>query len=593
MKSVLTLGLLLLSAAAHAGTLQSQGATYYVSRNGNDSSPGTEAQPWRHVAQVNRHGLAAGDTVLFEGGQTFQGPLLLDERVAADPSRPVVIGSYGKGRAVIHADFGTAILVLNIGGVTLRDLEVRGDGADTNQGFGVEVLNDSGAARLGSIRLDNITASGFRWAGIYVGGVPDVHGGPKPAPGSRYGFSDVRISHCTAHDNLYYGIWVSGPWPALVGGTTGEAAGYANANVTIENSMAYDNPGDPNYKDNHSGNGIMLDDTDGGLIDHCAAWHNGAANGSTEGGPVGIWTDESNKVTIQFSESYENRTGGAADGGGFDLDGGVTNSIVQYNYSHGNDGAGYLVWSYGGAVHPLAHNVIRFNISENDGRKHRYGGIHIGTSGGVVDDIEAYNNTVFMTAGAAGAGAPGGKSDRHKAAQPRDIWVGGSERNTQIRFWNNLLISDGGAPLIEIEPGQDVAFQANDYWATGGKFIFIDGGARYASLEQWRAGAGRESLRDAPAGLAVDPKLTAMSSGQSMSGKGSLTDLAAYRLLPSSPLINAGLDLRKKFGINVGKQDFWGSSIPPDGALAIGACEASGRAEPNDRAPDATPLGRI
>ena len=575
MRPSFTLGLILLAAAgtgdALRAALQSQSATYYVSSRGSDSNPGTEARPWRHVAQVNRHGLTAGDTVLFEGGQIFHGPLLLDGRIAADPNRPVVIGSYGKGRAVIQADFGTAILVLNIGGVTLRDLEVRGEGGEANRGYGVEVLNERGDARLDSIRLENIEASGFHWAGIYVGGVPDVHGAPPPPAGSRYGFSNVRISHCTAHDNMYYGIWVSGPWPAWMGKTTG----YANASVTIENSTAYDNPGDPDYKDNHSGNGILLDDTDGGLIDHCAAWRNGAANGSTQGGPVGIWTDESNDVTIQFSESYNNRTGGAADGGGFDLDGGVTNSIVQYNYSHGNDGAGYLVWSYGGAVHPLAHNVIRFNISENDGRKHRYGGIHIGTSGGVVDDIKVYNNTVFMSAGIARTGSQSGKAD--VAAQPRDVWLGGSEPNKKIRFWNNLLISDGGVPLVEIEPGQDVAFQGNDYWATGGKLVFIDSGAMYGSLEQWRAAAGRESLRGAPTGLAADPKLAGMKSNETMAGKGPLSDLAAYRLLSGSPLINAGLDLRKEFGINVGKQDFWGAPIPPGGGLAIGACEVPQR----------------
>lgn len=575
LKSGLTLGLILVAiaggAAVSRGAPQSPGATYYVSTRGADSNPGTEAQPWRHLAEVNRHKLAAGDTVLFEGGQVFQGPLLLDERVLTDPSRPIVIGSYGQGRAVIHADFGTAILVLNIGGVTLRDLEVRGGGGDANRGYGVEVLNERGAARLGSIRLDHITASGFHWAGIYVGGVPDVHGGPKPPADSRYGFSDVRISHCTAHDNMYYGIWVSGPWSAWMGKTTG----YANANVTIQDSEAYDNPGDPSYKDNHSGNGILLDDTDGGLIDQCSAWHNGAANGSTQGGPVGIWADESNRVTIQFCESYDNRTGGAADGGGFDLDGGVTNSTVQYNYSHGNDGAGYLVWSYWGAVHPLAHNVIRFNISENDGRKHRYGGIHIGTSGGVVDDIEVYNNTVFMSPGTAGAGQAGSASSG--SATPRDVWVGGSEPNKQIRFWNNLLISDGGVPLVEIEPRQDVVFQGNDYWATSGKFVFMDSGATYGSLEQWRAATGRERLRVAATGLAVDPKLTGINGGQIMAGKGPLPDLAAYRLMPGSPLINTGLDLAKEFGVDTGKQDFWGAPIPQAGVFAIGACVAPGQ----------------
>jgi Right handed beta helix region len=559
-------------AGVSRGPQQAAGATYYVGPRGDDSGPGSQARPWRTVERVNRQQLYAGDAVLFEGGQNFEGNLVLDERVKAGSSRSVVIGSYGNGRAVIDGGRGTAILVRNIGRVTLRDLEVRGGGPESNRGYGVEVVNERGIRRLESIWLDNIEASGFHWAGIYVGGVPGVPGGAKPPEGIRYGFRDVRIARCTSHGNMYYGIWVSGPWPAWMGKTTG----YANQAVRITHSLAFDNAGDPGYKQNHSGNGILLDDTDGGLIDHCTAWHNGAANGSLQGGPVGIWADESNAVTIQFCESYNNRTGGAADGGGFDLDGGVTHSLLQYNYSHGNDGAGFLVWSYWGAVHPLAHNVIRYNVSENDGRKHRYGGIHIGTSGGAVGDIKVYNNTVFMSPAAGGGSARHVAAESKNAPQPRVIWVGGSERDLQIRFWNNLLIAGGGVPLVEIEPHQDVTFQGNAYWAAAGKFVFLDGGAVYGGLDEWRSAAGRERLRREATGLAVDPKVTSMNGGQTISGKRPLSDLRAYRLLPESPLIDAALDLARDFGVNAGAQDFWGTRIPQGAGFDVGACEAPG-----------------
>ena len=56
---------------------------------------------------------------------------------------------------------------------------------------------------------------------------------------------------------------------------------------------------------------------------------------------MGIWTYNSNDVLIQYNESYDNKAG-HIDGDGFDLDGGTTNSILQYNYSHDNDGAGIL-----------------------------------------------------------------------------------------------------------------------------------------------------------------------------------------------------------------------------------------------------------
>ena len=88
-------------------------------------------------------------------------------------------------------------------------------------------------------------------------------------------------------------------------------------------------------------------DTDGGTIERSIAYNNGFLCGSSGGGPVGLWTWDSNNITIQNNESYANRSGAAtADGGGLDLDGGVTNSKVQYNYTHGNDGAGVLVGSY-------------------------------------------------------------------------------------------------------------------------------------------------------------------------------------------------------------------------------------------------------
>ena len=531
-------------------------ATYYVCSVGNDSNPGTQSRPWRTLSRVNSAKLVAGDHVLLRGGETFDGNIELDDRLGTNLRQPIVIGSYSQGQATIHAGAGTGIMVRNIGGIVIRDLNLIGSGASANRGFGVEVVNERGTERLDSVWLDHLDVSGFRWVGIYVGGVPNLPGIQRTAHG-RYGFQNVRISRCAAHGNLYYGILVSGPWTQL-------HWGYANANVTISDCVAHDNPGDPGYKENHSGNGILLDDSAGGLIEHSTAYHNGAANGSQQGGPVGIWTDESDRVVIQFCESYDNRTGGAADGGGFDLDGGVTNSVMQYNYSHGNDGAGYLVWNYGGAVHPLAHNVIRYNISENDGRKHHYGGVFIGTFGTPVEDVEVYNNTIFMKPSVKG--------------RPIEVWVGGGQANTGIRFRNNLLISDSSVPLAEIEPNQrDVMFQGNDYWTRQGNFIILDRGKTYHSLETWRTAVGQEQLDGKATGLSVAPLLTRMDEGETIAGKASLYRLAGYRLLPDSPLIDAGLDLGAAFGLDVGTQDFWGTPIPQGESFDIGACEAPGR----------------
>ena len=48
--------------------------------------------------------------------------------------------------------------------------------------------------------------------------------------------------------------------------------------------------------------------------------------------------------------------------------------------------------------------------------------------------------------------------------------------------------------------------------------------------------------------------------------------LGAYRLTAGSPMIDAGLDLRETFGLDVGTSDFFGDLIP-EGRFDIGAHE--------------------
>ncbi|MGC3974336.1 MAG: hypothetical protein QM771_08160 [Nitrospira sp.] len=72
----------------------------------------------------------------------------------------------------------------------------------------------------------------------------------------------------------------------------------------------------------HSGSGIILGNVDSGVIEWSKAYENGRLGNAG----VGIWTYDSTKVAIQHNESFANHTSGDADGGGFDLDGGVTDS---------------------------------------------------------------------------------------------------------------------------------------------------------------------------------------------------------------------------------------------------------------------------
>ena len=100
-------------------------------------------------------------------------------------------------------------------------------------------------------------------------------------------------------------------------------------------------PGDPSNLTNHSGNGIVVGNVSDAIIEYCEASNNGWDMPRKGNGPVGIWAWNADRVTIQFCISHDNKSPGD-DGGGFDLDGGVTNSVLQYNLSYNNDGPGLL-----------------------------------------------------------------------------------------------------------------------------------------------------------------------------------------------------------------------------------------------------------
>jgi hypothetical protein len=521
-----------------------EAADYYVSPSGDDGNAGSLAKPWKTIAKINATKFAPGDRVLFEGGQVFKGNAAFDAGDAGTAQRPVIVGSYGKGRATIEAGNGVAILIENAGGFVIRDLLVRGADRIKNKSSGVHVVNRlPRTTKLEYIRMDNVEAADFGYAGIMVqGDAPDK---------TQSGYNDVRITRCAAHGNAYYGIYVTGVWDST-------ATDYAHSNVYVGYCRAYDNPGDPTFLENHSGNGILIDYIDGGVMEWCVAYNNGYLCDSKKGGPVGLWTHASNNILIQYNEAYNNRTGKSVDGGGFDFDGGVSNSILQYNYSHDNDGAGYLLYVYPGAPYTFRKNVCRYNISVNDGRKNHYGGIWLGNDGSGVRDLEIYNNTVVI--------AP------QAGATPKAIHV----RDTvNVRFRNNLLVSTGGVPILDVPKDQPgLRFQGNNYWAADGKPRIQWEGRTYESLDAWRAATGQETVNGLPTGLSVDPRLSDLEEGVTLGDALLLPALRSYRLLPDSPLVDAGLDLRKLFGLSVGANDLWRNPIPQGRGYDIGAHEA-------------------
>jgi hypothetical protein len=299
------------------------------------------------------------------------------------------------------------------------------------------------------------------------------------------------------------------------------------------------------------------------LIDNCLAYENGAFNNSSAGGPVGIWMWVCKDAVIEHCESHHNHAGLDKDGGGFDIDGGCSNCAIQYNYSHDNEGAGYLLAEYGAGL-PFANNTVRFNISQNDGRKNGYGGIGFwGVSKAFkVNNTYVYNNTVYIN----DTGLVNGT--------PAAVLAMGNNFS-HVLLTNNVFITGGKARMLNSDTPLDTAaiyFVRNNYYATNGSYAFNYNKAILQGINQWfKADDFQETYHGTPTADTSNPHYISAGGGNTPETViVSMRGLAAYRLRPGTT-VPTGINLEKNFGIDVGLSDFYGSALTHANSNIIGA----------------------
>lgn len=177
---------------------QVKATDYYLSANGHDDAIGTSARtPWRSLDRLRQVTLRPGDRVRLRGSDTFTGRLYL-ENSRGDSRRPLTVGSYGRGRAIINAGAGDGLFFRNCSGVVVENIELTGAGSSANRGTGIRVLNTlPGAVQLPFVRISRCVAHDFGKEGIYVG---TANFGPLPLPdgsasappdSSQSGFSET------------------------------------------------------------------------------------------------------------------------------------------------------------------------------------------------------------------------------------------------------------------------------------------------------------------------------------------------------------------------------------------------------------------
>lgn len=521
-------GLLLISAIlvfqACSDSGRNQPRTYYISASGDDNRAGTSAgEAWRTIEKINQTRFSPGDAILFNGGDEFTGTLTLSGEDRGTEQERIRISSFGEGRAVINGINEEALKADSCDFITIENLVFKGSGRSSgNSADGVLVRTSDG------VILDHLEVRGFQHSGVHL-----------------HQCNDARITHVYAHENGFAGIHVTGS-------TMRDPDNYDNHNLYIGYCVAENNPGDPTVLENHSGNGILASSVQGGTIEYCEAFNNGWDMIWTGNGPVGIWIWDCTEFTIQHCIAHHNRTNPvAADGGGFDFDGGVSNSVIQYCIAHNNEGAGFGLYEFG-AAKPWENNTVRYNLSVDDGIINGGSvGIWKNDERGTMRNCQIYNNTFY-----------------NSQEDGNSLWL--YDHYPGFQFRNNVFVYNG-ALLAEDQVLENEVFQGNLYWNLGGSPSFFG----YQSLEEWARASGQEMLDGTVAGFYGDPLFP-------FAGTLELTDpekISPESLSPFLPeqgslLIDAGLNLRELLGMDPGERDLAGSPIPVNGKYDIGAIES-------------------
>lgn len=525
--------------------------TFYVSSMGNDLNDGSsEATAWQTIAKINSFNFEPGDKVFFKGGETFTGNIVLTSEDAGTASNPVVFGTLGTVRAEINAGTGKGFLAYNVAGIEVRDLVFTGAEPPSGTPNGVDFYIDQFAGTsLEYIVIHNVEASGFKGAGIII----------STDGTSSYGYSNITITKGVAHDNAYAGLVISGKFTE-----------FTHSNIKIAYCKMYNNKGNYNITTENSGNGMRISSVADVLIEYCETYGNGINSNYAYAGPMGIFVYNAKNAIIQYCESHHNQTNTSHDGGGFSIDGGSVDCVLQYNYSHDNDGSGFAMYQFANAT-VYENNIIRYNISRNDGRKNSYGALSFwGADGGHrVQNCDIYNNTFYLD----NVGVIWGKPTAIHI-----IW----NFFSGIRIRNNIFyIGPGvnmatttppepGGPLVYPISTNEVLLQNNNYYSTATTTPFHWNGVEYPDYESWKAATGQET----EGGRSVDPLLENPGRGGIIApaSGGELGSLIGYKLKEGSPMIDAGIDLIQ-LGLNVGSGDFYGGIVPSGAKMDIGAHE--------------------
>jgi len=299
---------------------------YFVATHGKNTNPGTWSQPFRSIWKINALDLNPGDKVYIEGGKEFPGSIRLDALDAGSLQQPVVIASYGNGRAVIRPWAGRhGIELLNVGHVEVNKLHLIGHAETRNfdwssvidsnssnstysakpaianapAGAGVAVFSDQNSGAFQDILIRDNIIQGFERAGIMIGD-----------GSAKVSYKDVSIEINQISKNRDCGIAIERPHYYLdhFGDRYDSFPNNLHSNIRIIDNAVKDNPGRKNLRAGtgdpyswSSGNGIYVNACHWAYIKDNVVTFNGQ---DSEANRAGLYVENTRSARVEFNMLY-------------------------------------------------------------------------------------------------------------------------------------------------------------------------------------------------------------------------------------------------------------------------------------------------